>query len=51
MQFILFILDVDYRLSITRIIHQQLWGYKIEEKLHLGVREQKKRGLNTAAFP
>jgi hypothetical protein len=24
------------------MIHQQLWGYKIEEKLHLGVREQKK---------
>jgi hypothetical protein len=23
------------------IIHQQLWGYKVEEKLYLGVREQK----------
>jgi mevalonate pyrophosphate decarboxylase len=22
-------------------IHQQLWGYKVEEKLHLGVSEQK----------
>jgi hypothetical protein len=21
---------------------QQLWGYKVEEKLHLGVREQKR---------
>jgi hypothetical protein len=27
-------------------MHQQLWGYKVEEKLYLGVREQKKR-LNT----
>jgi hypothetical protein len=26
-------------------IHQQLWGYKVEEKLYLGVREQKR--LNT----
>jgi hypothetical protein len=23
-------------------MHQQLWGYKVEEKLHVGVREQKK---------
>ena len=23
-------------------MHQQLWGYKVEEKLYLGVREQKK---------
>jgi hypothetical protein len=23
-------------------MHQQLWGYKAEEKLYLGVREQKK---------
>jgi hypothetical protein len=30
-------------------MHQQLWGYKVEEKLHLGVREQKKT-LNTAAL-
>jgi hypothetical protein len=22
-------------------MHQQLWGYKVEEKLYLGVREQK----------
>jgi hypothetical protein len=27
------------------ILHQQLWGYKVEEKLYLGVREQNK--LNT----
>jgi hypothetical protein len=26
-------------------MHQQLWGYKVEEKLYLGVREQKM--LNT----
>jgi hypothetical protein len=25
-----------------RIIYQQLWGYKVEEKIHLVVREQKK---------
>jgi hypothetical protein len=34
MSFISF-LDVDYRLYITWIIHQ-LWGYKVEGKLHLG---------------
>jgi hypothetical protein len=34
---LLFILDVDYGLCITRIIHQQIGGYKVEEKLHLGV--------------
>ena len=28
-------------------MHQQLWGYKVEEKLHVGVREQKR--LNTTA--
>jgi hypothetical protein len=22
-------------------MHQQLWGYKVEEKLYVGVREQK----------
>jgi hypothetical protein len=27
-------------------MHQQLWGYKVEEKLYVGVREHKK--LNTA---
>jgi hypothetical protein len=26
-------------------MYQQLWGYKVEDKLYLGVREQK--GLNT----
>jgi hypothetical protein len=41
-------LDVDYRLCITWIIHQQLWGYKVEEKLYLGVREQK--WLNTTGL-
>jgi hypothetical protein len=25
-------------------MHQQLWGYKVEEKLYLGVREQKRLG-------
>jgi hypothetical protein len=29
-------------------MHQQLWGYKVEEKLYLGVREQKR--LNTTAL-
>jgi hypothetical protein len=41
MQFIKFILGVDYRVCITLIIHQQLWGYKVKEKLYLGVREKK----------
>jgi hypothetical protein len=27
-------------------MYQQLWGYKVEDKLYLGVREQKT--LNTA---
>jgi hypothetical protein len=35
-QFIEFILDVDYRLCVTRIIRQQLWGYKVEEKFTSG---------------
>jgi hypothetical protein len=30
------------------ITRQQLWGYKVEEKLHLGVRKQKR--LNTTAM-
>jgi hypothetical protein len=30
-------------------MHQQLWGYKVEEKLYLGVREQKR--LNATAIP
>jgi hypothetical protein len=29
-------------------MHQQLWGYEVEEKLYLGVREQKR--LNTTDF-
>jgi hypothetical protein len=29
-------------------MHQQLWGYKVEEKLYLGLREQKR--LNTTAL-
>jgi hypothetical protein len=29
-------------------MHQQLWGYKVEEKLYVGVREQKR--LNTIAL-
>jgi hypothetical protein len=41
---------VDYTIctSITCIMYQQLWGYKVEEKLYLGVREQKT--LNTTAL-
>jgi hypothetical protein len=35
-------LDVDYGLCKTSIMHQQLSGYEIEEKLHLGVLEQTK---------
>jgi hypothetical protein len=35
-------------LCITWIIHQQLWGYRVEEKLYLGVREQKR--LNTTGL-
>jgi hypothetical protein len=33
---------VDYTIRITCIMYQQLWGYKVEEKLYLGVREQKR---------
>jgi hypothetical protein len=29
-------------------MHQQLWGYKVEEKLYVGVGEQKR--FNTAAI-
>jgi hypothetical protein len=42
MEFTSFLLGVDYRLFITLIIHLQLWGYKVEEKLHPGVYEQKR---------
>jgi hypothetical protein len=27
-------------------MHQQLWGYEVEEKLYLGVREQKRLNTN-----
>jgi hypothetical protein len=30
-------------------MHQQLWRYKVEEKLHLGVSKQKKR-FNTTGL-
>jgi hypothetical protein len=30
-------------------MHQLLWGYKVEEKLYVGVREQKK-WLNTSGL-
>jgi hypothetical protein len=43
------ILDIDYRLCITWIIHQQICRYKVDEKLHLGVRERKKK-LNTTVL-
>jgi hypothetical protein len=38
------------RLNGRRVenIHQQLWGYKIEEKLHLRVCERKR--LNTTGL-
>jgi hypothetical protein len=36
---------IDY---ITWIIHQQLCGYKVEKKLHLGIREQNR--LNAAGL-
>jgi hypothetical protein len=39
---------VDYTICITCIMYLQLWGYKVEEKLYLGVREQKR--LNTTAL-
>jgi hypothetical protein len=39
---------LDYTICITCITYQQLWGYKVEEKLYLGVREQKR--LNTTAL-
>jgi hypothetical protein len=41
-------LIVDYRLCISWILYQQLWGYKFEEEVHLEVREQKM--LNTASL-
>ena len=35
-------LGVDYRLYITSIMHQQIWGYKVEEKIYLVVLRKKK---------
>jgi hypothetical protein len=39
---------VDYTICITCIMYQQLWGYKVEEKSYVGVREQKR--LNTTGL-
>jgi hypothetical protein len=36
------LLETMYNLNY---IHQQLWGYKVEEKLYLGVREQKRLNI------
>jgi hypothetical protein len=44
----MYILDVYYSLCITWIMHQQLCGYKVEEKLYVGVCEQKR--LNTTGL-
>jgi hypothetical protein len=33
------------------IIHQQLWRYKVEEKLHLGICEQKSLNTTTLVYP
>jgi hypothetical protein len=38
----------DYTICITCIKYQQLWGYKVEAKLYLGVGEQKR--LNTTGI-
>jgi hypothetical protein len=40
------ILNVVYRECIIGIMHQKLWEYRVEEKLHLGVCKQK--GLNAS---
>jgi hypothetical protein len=39
---------VDFTICITCVMYQQLWWYKVEEKLYLGVREQK--WLNTSGL-
>jgi hypothetical protein len=39
---------IDYTICITCIMYQQLWGYKVEDKLYLGVCEQKR--LNITAL-
>jgi hypothetical protein len=41
MEFVKFASDVDYRLYIILIMHHELWGYKVEEKLRLGVLNKK----------
>jgi hypothetical protein len=46
--FNIFILDIDYKLCTTWIMHQELWGYKVEDELHMGVREQ--QILNTTGL-
>jgi hypothetical protein len=32
-------------------MHQELWGYKVEEKIHLGVREQKRVNITALRRP
>jgi hypothetical protein len=32
-------------------MYQQIWGYKVEEKLYLGVREQKRLNTTDLEFP
>ena len=39
---------MDYRLRITSVMHQQLSGYRVKEKIYLGVRERK--SLNIAVL-
>ena len=34
-------LDVDYRLCITLIMHQQMWGYKVKRKYIWGYANEK----------
>jgi hypothetical protein len=38
-----------FRLCIISVIHQQLWGYKVEEKLHLRVQRTKNERLTITA--
>jgi hypothetical protein len=46
----LFNLFEMYVIDITLIIYQHLYGYKVVEKLHLGVREQERKRLNTTGL-
>jgi hypothetical protein len=39
----LFVLYVDYRICIAWVLHQELRSYRVKERLHLGVGEQKHR--------